>query len=763
MNKNTKNKITKSVEENKSNTSKKQKIKEESDFVKIEEGKEENKLKLETNAIVSDEINLSLFNSHSTSSIINIFQSLPDSSQKLISLIKECSIECMTHASLNKLNEVFISLENYNPEELLQLTASNIRGERSMACRLVFNRMIQEIKQEPSTFAISQWLDDIVKARYRDVDFSIRILTLNLISETNKHLNYAYELVFDANESVRKRALKVFSERATGRNKINLSTMPYLDRNKLSLLGQAESNYKIKTEIVKIFISLFVGNNLSKEEFIENLTKIIGLKNKLNKKALKTDNKILLSNKLKKAVIKKMLPNGLYDVKLIHFLILENNLHFLIDDLYSFDDFSEMAIEFIQKNSCCCKKQTFCLFSISYAYTKISIKTTHKLYEVLKDNKQNLLSLILCLKKIKNYVEEAEHSEKLVKAVFENVMQCIHQEAAAKENSLINDQLASALISFLAYLAESMHDLSMPMLFKLIAINNAYYEEALKHINLEERDEMTVVSRIYKCLWHIKNKEFDKITMEYLNPNDSLIELEEKETIICAQFLEFFIGKLKEIGEIFHCPLFYSPVDETEISLPTDFLSSVKIICCFLISIFKKSQIETNCDFDVALIILLKNNVFTDLSHVFFTSNQRKIDLLLKEDGLIKEMFVGLLKSVVETENEEKKVELGRKISRRIAESNYSKKERFVFKEMKEFLSRKRNSEKNESGLQLNSTFDKIDLCNNKSNFIVNCLFPLFINNLSVNECIVLEALVEEGKLKDMLMKRCKKGKTVII
>ncbi|OQS54678.1 hypothetical protein EHP00_2696 [Ecytonucleospora hepatopenaei] len=205
-----------------------------------------------TSEVCFDINNDNLFSSNSVDSIVKMLIKQSDCTEDLVHLIK--SSVNKNNLTIKKLCEVFTQLHfkddenmfNYEVDALVHLSESNLRQERIITVKMIVYYLREDFKrncaQNKDFFDI--YVENVILTRSRDVDSSIRKECLgflegivdvlhknrkkhgnkddcgklknlknNLDTQSNifdkKFTKILYNLLFDTNEGVRKKALKV--------------------------------------------------------------------------------------------------------------------------------------------------------------------------------------------------------------------------------------------------------------------------------------------------------------------------------------------------------------------------------------------------------------------------------------------------------------------------------------------------------------------------------------------------------------------------
>ena len=195
-----------------------------------------------TSEVCFDINNDNLFSSNSIDSITKMLLKQSDCTEDLVHLIK--SSVNKNNLTIKKLCEVFAQLHfkdnenllNYEVDALVKLSESNLRQERIIAVKMIVYYLKEDFKrnlaQNKDLFDI--YVENVILTRSRDVDSSIRkeclgflegivdVLHKNRKDKTEKSVSskqsnifdkkftkILYNLLFDANEGVRKKAFKV--------------------------------------------------------------------------------------------------------------------------------------------------------------------------------------------------------------------------------------------------------------------------------------------------------------------------------------------------------------------------------------------------------------------------------------------------------------------------------------------------------------------------------------------------------------------------
>lgn len=450
-----------------------------------------------------------LFDSSSVSNVIATFTELPDCTVNLVDLFKSISNN-NTNKYLTKLSEVFNALSNkeelnYDVDEIVRLSESNIRQERIVVVKIVVLFMVQNIS---NTFNNLQniFMENVILVRARDVDGNIRKEIVGYIEKVVKTkskkgkkrdkkkdsdilndndlniktlMKITYDLIFDTNEAVRKKALTAYYAYlcydVTTHNSNNVSKL-------LNIHSET---------VLKILIKLCQSNKVKKEELVRYLCRFNGKENK--------NSKNIYSITTRKQVL-KLIGDASLDITDTVALLNNNSISLiLLNNIYTISNITE-----------CIKNNNSIIDILPHILLNVNnIDKIVALINLVKHDEKALGGVLGSLVERKYVIEEVE----LIKEMMDVI-----------SNVIKNSKNIVLLDNYMKVPRKIFSDTNVLLdKYMEIAPNKVV---VLKYFNIEVDEYKNMVEVLYKMMWEIKEKRFHAVR-EYVEKLEG--KKEEKE------------------------------------------------------------------------------------------------------------------------------------------------------------------------------------------------------------------------------------------
>ncbi|ORD98067.1 hypothetical protein HERIO_81 [Hepatospora eriocheir] len=611
----------------------------------------------------------------------------------------DCTFELYEYIKGNLFNTKIVSiiqdLNNYSIVKFIEYSNDKNRSIRNV----VTNVLLDKIDKTEDEDDVRLIIENVLFPRLYDVDSGIRLYCLkqiiNLIIK-KKSNNGIFNLIVNNVTLI----TNLMNDKGELIRKRSLKILKMLyDKNKNIQIPNIDKllkdkNIQIRTESLKLYMCLFLDGKISEIDLFH---------------ILKEDN-FNLNSKVCKDVFKKL--NIDVNIDDLHRLS-KNTSNTFISKIINYNTLLKLFNEYIKESSNCCSNSYFCLFDViitNFNITNISIMGD--LLETCKDNVNNVIKLVDILYKIDNYLE-------------------IPNNLLNRLNTLILNHIKSKTLleKYLMLLSRIINDFDIKKyLISLLNINKEYINIIVKYINKQEfiSENINYLSNTGKCyyiLWLLKDKEYEKI-QSVLNLE---IKLKKDEINILIDFIGYFYDKIKLLNG--------NTVNIMNEENNLNNLNSIlKYVTFKLIEKIRNVNVdeyfidEINC---LYLAKLIKIGIFTsECERLFKYIKIDKLIILFKSINMTEELFKGFINCLLN--NKTMKVNDIKLLSRLISkETNKLSNKTFVFNTIK-------------------NNINQVDL-------IDNC-YIYFINNLTLNECIVLENLLSKCKFKETLLKKITKN-----
>lgn len=691
--------------------------------------------------------NISVLDVYSPEKIIKTLQEKDDCTEDLIEIIKTT-----THQQLKKLANIFLSVENFEIEKIIELTVSKMRMHRFNSTFLVFT-MIKSIyldsKQVDRTEALFQ---SVFIARFRDVDPSIRAMCVQFLCEwvcSSKALRNAEYIKYigwslnDKNDSVRRKAVRsVFkmarfckpNARAPDENKAVILFVEKFSKRLLEIATK-DCNLNIQKECSKTILAIYLKNE-----------SLFGTENILS--VISNDQE---RTEMKHLVMKRLCPEGIWDLETLHEILMKSKPHVFKNMRLSPEDVNSLVInmtEFIKNKSRCCDSDSLCLFGIlNVMEFESDPQVFIDLLEAVKDNGKNIKMAVSALSKVSSYSQYPGSTFR----ILDHLRKLIQTED-------------SFIVEFVELLRKLEEDFSLQVEAIISEIKDKYTLPVVKYFDISDSigPDASALIKCYTALWKILKEDYEWIeninfhndTTSINNTNISNINnnninisnidyMVENQTnnqsnmkITDSQMISDDMIELMDFAMFFHSKTDNRP----PIDKAVDPFSSSKILFEKLISFISKNFTFDSEEKCIRLFKMISIGQFTYSAKVLFEyCSEETLKSFIAQSKDIKPLLLGYLEYLQDT-----------RINKKEMNSNGVKNHSELSKQIA--LKVDRNEKDRQFFTLLKRLVDRTDLLDT---VLIN-----FIVCLNINECIVLENIAPKSKFKSQLLRKCKISKT---
>lgn len=638
--------------------------------------------------------------------IIENLKEKEDCTQDLVEMITS------THQTqLKKLAFVFFSLENYEMEKIIELTASKTRFHRYNSTFLIFSWIKNKFLDLKKLSEVEAVYETVFVPRFRDIDPSIRAMCVQFFcdwavaSKTLRQISYLKYLGWalnDRNDSVRRKAIKgIFRVFRASKKDDSENLVTFIEKYKSRLLEMSlkDINLNLQKEGCRTVLYLYLKN-----QHLFSTNEIVTV---ISSGSDVSDIKIL--------ILKKLLPDGIWDLDALHTLLVDSNPSVFKNLKLNIEDtnaFIINLIEFIKNRSTCCSAESICLLKI-IKELKVSIDPIIfiDLINIVRNNPLNVKIVIDSLSSVVSFSEYPSSTFQVLDYLYKLVNESINLNS----NFFIQEfiiLLKNLEDSFSIQVNQIINDLKskFPLLF-------------VRFFDISDFIDNThsPLVKCYAALWKIMREEYEWVNSLTF---DSLIISNDEKTcngsITRTEYLElvdFLVFLIKKIP--------------FNISTTVENASSDPLSCGKLLFDKLSAFVSTNFLFDdeyscLFLFKLISLGYFTCFSKILFKfCSEETLKSLLPQIKDSKILLIGYFEYL-----EEAKSNFHPSISKILASKVMrTDTDRFIFSNLKRLVS--------------------------KTELIDNVLIN-FVPCLNVSECIVLENLISKGKMKSLLLKKCK-------
>jgi len=683
--------------------------------------------------------------------IIEDFKAKNDCTEEIVELIKTTP-----HSLIRKLKIVFLGIDNFEIQSLLELTQSKRRIYRYISTYLIFCK----IKTMSTDFdKIEALYNSVFVVRFRDVDPSIRSMCVEFMTEwilesealtRMEFLKYVGWALNDKSDIVRRKAIKSFTTLASKKSvrkskRQNATRMKELAdffkkyKNRLLEISEFDSNLNLQKDGVKAVLSIF-----NKNDHIftgEEILRVMSLENSVSAQ--------------KQEALNKICPEGIWDLEEMHRALRDGQAHIfrnmiLNDELLG--SFLTNLGEFAKNRSNCCETGFLCMLDIlKEIQTSVNPKCYSTLFEIIKDNKENMKRMIEGMKNILSFKEFPSETFILIDIVKKSIYDsCLNNKDNAEMNEEENQDNClnleilheteiknvnsncdaknvemEILEAFVIFLKKIEDDFSIQVKGIVNELKTEILYIVIKYFDVSEcvSSNSEPVLKCYAALWKIMKEDFDwirNIDFQYEYSNHQIPHYLE-----LLDFLHFFHSKSVSTS-----------------SDPADPFSASKVVFDKLYSF-----VYNNCYFNdesscLRLYNLVNSGIFLHLSYIlFFYCTDEQLRYFIENAKVIKHITVGYFESLLKLETNQHNPALDPKRLSLLAKP----------------LCFRLTKCKNEDNSYLFNFMKQLA----KKKDILDSILIHFVPFLSVNECIFMESIVEKSKFKTACLRRCKAIKPI--
>lgn len=703
------------------------------------------------------------------SNLLDVF--LPD---KIIENLKE-KVDCTKEitemilsipvAQLKKLASIFIVLENYEMEKIIEITTSKTRFQRYNSTFLVFSWIKQKFLNLNKVSEVEAVYETVFVPRFRDIDPSIRAMCVQFLCDWAmcsktlckvSYLKYFGYSLNDRNDSVRRKALKsIFKISKLIKKKDCDDVVLFLEKYKSRLLEIAlkDINPNLQKEGCRAVLCIYLKNT---DIFtVQEITQVISMDSEISD--------------LKFLIFKKLCPDGIWDLDALHRLLYESNSTFFKNMKLSNEDTNSFilnVIEYIKNRSSCCGSKSLCFLNI-LKELKITVDPIIfiDLLNCVKDNSLNVKLVVSCLSSVSSFLEYPASTFKILDYLA----------------SLVNDPLyinsCAFIEEFIVLLKKLEDDFTIQIIQIIDSLKMRFTSIFIKHFDISDdlNNSHSPVTKCYGALWKIMKGDYHWVnSIEFKNTvmnepikfNYSKIESNENKpisdlTIVNDTLVSGLTSNLHDQNSNLHDQNSNLEYNENQncSSGSNEYLELVD----FLVFLIKKipfntsTAIENSSDDPLACAKLLfeklsayisSNFAFNDeysclflfklISLGHFTCFSKTLFQHCSEETLknfigqtkdFKTMILGYFDYLINAKNNHF-VELSKILGAKVSKTDP---DRYVFSNLKRLISRAE---------------------------LLDSVLINFVPSLNIGECIVIENLVSKSKMKTLLLRKCKYAKS---
>lgn len=652
-------------------------------------------------------------------------------------------IKTTPHSQLKKLQVVFLSLENFCTESLLELTQSRVRPHRYISTFLIFCKIKVLCRGASNCDKIEALYSTVFVVRFRDVDPSIRSMCVQFISEwavecealrRMEFLKYIGWGLNDRSDMVRRKAIKAIvcicrladdakrgsesSSHATGRNEVLAFLERYKDR--LVEISELDCSTSLQRECRKAILAIYVKRGI----FIrEQVLRVIGLDDDVNG--------------YKKRVLSMLCPETIWDLDAIHGIARISGPRVFRN--LGLDDGAVSSLilnitEFAKRNSSCCGEDHLCFLDVLRELpSSVNPQGFIPLLDTVKDSKENVKRVIQCLLHIDSLVEYSKTTIELLDCICRILLddwECCN--GASMEAHCMED--------FVLLLKKLESDFPIRVGEIVSSIKSRHPVAVMRSFDISDSVLSTSqpVLKCYAALWMIAKGNFEWIDslrfsngMKHISPDGENQENREEsisEAKPCAEkskpdhYLE-----LADFLIFFHSSGTTFPVHRA-----VDVPSASRVVFDRLHHFISENFYFEDQEACLHLFKLLSAGMFLDHASLLFRHcTEEQLMYFIENAECIKHIALGFFDSVG---GERKLHHLAKPIASKIKKTINATKDRYLLAPLKRLVSR-------------------TDL--------LDSVLMHFVPLLDVNECIVLESLAPKSKFKSLCLKRCKAIKPI--
>lgn len=646
--------------------------------------------------------------------IIKTLQEKDDCSDDLAEIIKTTQ-----SLQLKKLANIFLKVQNFEIERIIELTVSKTRMHRFNSTFLVLSLIKSNYLNSKMLDRIEILFQSVFVSRFRDVDPSIRAMCVQFLSEwiyassalrSMDYLKYIGWALNDRNDSVRKKAVKLFLKISkfckpkASPGDIANPVEKFVEKYKSRLVEIAlhDCNSNIQKECCKAILSIFLKNEqiFTSEEILS---------------VISSDD---ACSDLKFLVLKKLCPEGIWELEGLHGILTQTKSH-VFKNLKLSDSDTESFIlnicEFIKSRSTCCENDHVCFLDILAVMNfNIDPAIFLDLLEVVKDSSKNIGLVIQALCAVSSFSSFPGSTFKILEYLRKLV----------EHNDSFIDKFAELLKKL-----EDVYSLQVETIVS--ELKTKYLFPLIKFFDISGLVDhsSSPIAKCYAALWKILQEDYEWIKrLEFVSEQKESSMADTKvlgNNADCLHSTDCFL-ELVDFIVFFHSKL---PDNAYSAAEPVDPSSCSKILFDKLIAFVAKNFYFNNQESCVRLFKLISIGQFTHFSKCLFEHCSEEL-LVVFVDSLkdVRPLVCGYFE-YLEDQGSKKYPEISKRLAAKVGKSE---KDRYFFNPIRRLVSR-------------------ADL--------LDSVLVSFVPCLNINECIVLENLAPKSKFKTQVLRKCKSSK----
>lgn len=452
--------------------------------------------------------------------IIKTLQEKEDCSEDLIEIIKTTR-----PLQLKKLSNIFLKIQNFDVEKIIELTVTKTRIHRFNATYLVFSLIKSSFLNSKMLDRVEILFQSVYISRFKDIDPSIRAMCVQFLSEwayassalrNPEYLKYIGWALNDRNDSVRRRAVRSFiklSKFCKSNNQTSVEKLVEKYKARLIEISLLDCNTNIQKDACKAILSIFFKN-----ETIFNNDEILSV--------ISNDDNI---SDVKHIALKKICPEGIWDLDTLH-TVLEKTKPFVFKNLKlttnDIESFILNICEFIKNRSNCCNKDHICFLDILPVFDiDIDPEIFINLLETVKDNNNNIKLVVNALSSVSSFSKFPGSTFK----VLEYLRKLI------KNNGIFINEFTVLLKKL-----EDIYSLQVEAIISELKDNYPY--PLIKFFDISNditNSNMSSIVKCYSALWKILKEDYEWVNNIEFNEEGNIQHYLE-----LIDFIVFFNSKL---------------------------------------------------------------------------------------------------------------------------------------------------------------------------------------------------------------------------
>lgn len=687
---------------------------------------------------------ISLLEVFSPEKIIKTLQEKEDCTEDLVEIIKTTQT-----LQLKKLVHIFLKVDNFDIEKIVELTVARTRTWRFNSVYLVFSLIKSSYLDSKKLDQIEILFQNVFISRCRDIDPNIRTMCVQFLSEwicasnalrSPEYLKYIGWALNDRSDSVRKKAVRsvarICKQCKTKGKSGQTPTDKFIEKYRMRLIEIAlqDSNPNVQKECCKAVLSIFLRN-----ENIFSHDEILSV--------MSNDETY---NELKHLSLKKICPESIWDLDALHTALRKSKPYVFKNLKLSEMDVSSLILnicEFIRNRSVCCDSGHICFLEI----LKVLEFSTDpivfmELLEVVKDSKPNTQLAVAALCSVSSYSQFPGSTFKILE----------YLKKLAQNNGFFIDEFVNLLKK-----VEDVYILQVEAV--VTELKKKYPLPLIKAFDISDSisQASNPLLKCYASLWKILQEDYEWIQkLEFETGTlgkvvDSERQLEKQlegqlekqlEKQLEGQLEGQLESHLNDTGvshetsvptvenflELVDFLIFFNskmPANLGGFTIPTDPLSCTKVLFDKLSTFISKHFQFDSPESCLRLFKLISLGYFTHSAKALFEHCSEEMLLSFADEiKEVKPLVLGYFEFL-----EDQKLKIHPAVAKRLAgKISRSEKDRYFFGPIRRLVTRK----------------DLLDT-------VLISFLPCF----NVNECIVLENLAIKSKFKTLLLRKCKNSK----